>query len=108
MAQMGTVILKVTPEQLRMKSDEIRMEIGLMKTAFDELTNRISKTSYYWKVAGGDHCRALYEKDKSRLNELFLRLEQRPRNLLEMAQIYSDAENAAEGFSEPLNNDIIQ
>lgn len=108
MAQTVTVTLRVTPERLKIKSDEISREISEMTKAFVELTNRFSRTSYYWKGAGGDDCRALYNRDKKMLEELFRRLKEHPRDLLAMAQIYENVEDRAERMPDVLRSNLIQ
>lgn len=103
----GGITLRVTPEQLKSKADEVSAEIRAMENAFEELARNVSRTSQYWIGEAGDKCRSLYEEDRQQVEEMLKRLKEHPADLLTMAQVYEDVERRVEEMSNALPEDVI-
>lgn len=104
----GTVHIRVTPEQLKTKSDEVTVAISNMERALGRLSDIMQKTSSYWQGEAGDLHRRLYSEDKEVVDEMMKRLKEHPRDLLAIAGIYQEAEQKAVELSNMLPEDIIQ
>jgi WXG100 family type VII secretion target len=104
---MGAVTLRVTPAKLKEKADEISKDIREMTTAFEQLADRISRTSHYWIGEAGDTCRSQYAEHRKEIDQMLKRLGEHPRDLLEMAQIYEAVEKRVTEISNALPEDVI-
>lgn len=100
-------VLKVTPQQLKSKAEQVTKEIGEMSRAFEELTRTVSKTSHYWIGEAGDTHRDLYEKKKDDIDEMLRRFREHPTDLLTMAGVYEQTEIKVTEISMQLPEDVI-
>lgn len=100
-------VLKVTPQQLKIKAEQVSKEISEMTLAFEELAQIVSRTAHYWIGDAGDTHRDIYEKNKDDIEVMLRRLKEHPTDLLVMAGVYEDTEIKAENISMQLPEDVI-
>jgi len=97
----------VTPEVLLAKSEEVTTEINAMDLCIQELGNLIRKTETFWIGEAGDLHRSLFNKQKNDIDIIFRRLREHPKDLITMANVYSEAEIEAKAQAEQLAGDVI-
>ncbi len=108
MAIGGDVFIRVKPETLVEKSQEVSESIRKMAACFDELERIINRTSYYWIGEAGDMHRRLYQEQKDNVDEIMRRLKEHPADLLTIAQNYMHTEQAVEEVANQLDGDVIE
>ena len=96
MALSGTV--KVTAEELRVKSSEAQSFVGTMESCFQRLKAAVEGTNNYWEGSAADAHRASYANKQARIEEMFARYREHIADLQKMAGIYEQADTAAGGF----------
>jgi len=74
---------------------------------FDNLNTSISRTKTYWIGEAGDAHRKAYEDQKADIDEILRRLEEHPRDLVSIAQTYTDTELEIEEYISSLPSDLI-
>lgn len=97
----------VTPEELKAKSTEVSNKVADMTTHFTQLKSYVDKTATYWIGDGGDVHRQQYADLVDEVEEILKRLAEHPKDLLEIAGVYSDVEKQIEEFSMALPGDVI-
>lgn len=108
MSDIANVQIKVSTEVLKAKADEVSAKISNMKNYFEEVEGLISGTNGYWIGEAGDLHRKLYNDQKEKIEEIFKRLEEHPKDLLTIALNYEDVEARVEEISTALPGDIIE
>lgn len=108
MAIIGEVSVKVRPEVLAEKSQEVSASIRKMASCFEELERIISRTGYYWIGEAGDMHRKLYQEQREAVDEMMKRLEEHPKDLLTISQTYVQAEQAVTSIANELPGDVIE
>lgn len=91
---MADIILRVTPEVLQRKSDEFTGIIKEIKAHFDRVESISAKTKGYWQGDAGTRDREGYASYKDDIQFIIRRLEEHPTDLLKMAGIFKEAEQA--------------
>lgn len=104
----GSVTLKVTPEELDRKSEEVTKQLSTMKKKFATMRSKVKNTKSYWVGSAGDMHRKVYEEKQPDIDEIFSRLEEHARELHEMAAVYTQAESKAKALTEQLPMDVIE
>lgn len=104
----GSVTFKVTPEVLNSKANEVSSLIKKVRMEFDNLNTSINRTKVYWIGEAGDAHRKAYEDQKSNIDEIIRRLEEHPRDLVSIAQTYTDTELKIEEYISSLPSDLIE
>lgn len=107
MAIIGEVFIKVRPEVLVDKSQEVSASIRKMASCFDELERIINRTSYYWIGEAGDMHRKVYQDQRDNVDEMMKRLQEHPKDLLTISQNYVQAEQAVTSIANELSGDVI-
>lgn len=100
--------IKVTPEVLSDKSGQVLKCVNNMANTFQQLETVVNRTSYYWIGEAGDLHRKLYNQQKSTIDEMMQRLREHPRDLITIAQIYSNVEKEVESIAIELPGDVIE
>ena len=108
MSEIANVQIKVTTEVLKAKADEVSKKISNMRSYFEEVENVITGTNGYWIGEAGDLHRKLYNDQKDKIEEIFKRLEEHPKDLVAIALNYEDVETRVEELSKALPGDIIE
>lgn len=104
---MSDFAFRVTPEELKRKSDEFSALIRSMRSRFDRIEEVSDKTRGYWRGEAGDKSRIGYASYKDDINFIINRMKEHPRDLLTMAGIYEKAEDDVEGKAKRLKVDKI-
>jgi len=105
---LGDFVLKVTPEVLRTKSDQVQTEITNMRQHFEVMTQSVSRSISYWVGEACDLHRSIYEARKPEIEEMFLRFGEHVRDLNLMAQEYQTAEDTIiDAGVDPLPTEVI-
>ena len=78
-----------------------------MKRLFGELERVIGNTRSYWIGEAGNRHRQAYTERKDELETMFTRLEEHPRDLLQISGNYTQAENEIESMVSALETDVI-
>ncbi len=107
MSIQGGVTIRVTPERLKTQADEVSRRISQMKRLFGELERVIGNTRSYWIGEAGNRHRQAYTERKDELETMFTRLEEHPRDLLQISGNYTQAEAEIEGMVATLETDVI-
>lgn len=108
MAIGGDVVIKVEPEVLVEKSQEVSASIRKMASCFEDLERIINRTNYYWIGEAGDMHRRLYQEQKENVDEMMRRLKEHPQDLLTIAQNYVQTERAVEAVANQLSGNAIE
>lgn len=108
MAIGGDVVIKVEPEVLVEKSQEVSASIRKMASCFEDLERIINRTNYYWIGEAGDMHRRLYQEQKENVDEMMRRLKEHPQDLLTIAQNYVQTEQAVEAVANQLSGNAIE
>ena len=108
MATGGDVVIKVGPEVLVEKSQEVSASIRKMASCFEDLERIINRTNYYWIGEAGDMHRSLYQEQKENVDEMIRRLKEHPQDLLTIAQNYVQTEQAVEAVANRLSGNAIE
>lgn len=86
--------LKVTPQALHTAADGVNYTTGLLQEDFDNLQRRVRQTASYWVGAAGDQYRRGFEAGKEETDEILRTLRRYPGDLLRMAGVYTETEQA--------------
>lgn len=108
MTAIGEVELRVSPEVLQQKVQEVSGEIRKMADRFDEMEQIVNRTSYYWIGEAGDLHRKLYREQKETVDEMMKRLREHPDDLLMIAQRYISTEQMTVAVANQLSGNVIQ
>lgn len=108
MAIGGNISIKVQPEVLAQKSQEVSAGIRKLSSCFDDLERIVNRTSYYWVGEAGDMHRRLYQEQKGYVDEMLLRLKEHPKDLLEISRNYMQTEQIVETITNELSGNVIE
>ncbi|MBQ9136705.1 MAG: WXG100 family type VII secretion target [Lachnospiraceae bacterium] len=103
----SNVTIKVTPEQLTEKSSEVAGKVQSMRQHFKDLQDAVNKSKSYWVGEAGDKHRQMYADLEEEIEEILNRLAEHPRDLVTIAQKYSDVELKIQQEIEALPSDIL-
>jgi uncharacterized protein YukE len=103
----GDARIKVDTSTLINKAEETDRSISKMEECLEWLETIIKRTSYYWIGEAGDKHREIYYNNKDEIGVIVARLREHPKDLLEMAQVYTTAENEVQQASLKLPGDVI-
>lgn len=99
--------LKVTPEVLTKMAGDIERQISDIQNQFRSIGADINQTRSYWEGDASDAHKSQYDSLKDEIDEAVMRLKNNPRNLLQMAGLYTDTENDLEAAAQSLSKDVI-
>lgn len=102
-----SMIVKVTTEELKKASGEIKTQLDKVRTEFSEIENVMSKTSVYWQSEAADVHRNRFNDKKEDIREAIARLNEQIDDLEKMAGIYEAAERANISTAASLPSDVI-
>ncbi len=104
---MGSMNLKVTPDQLKSKSQEIQKEISAIEADFQKIDDYVTGTKKYWEgEASNTHIKS-YNKMKDDFKTIVKRLKEHPKDLEQMAGVYESAESTIQSIATALPTDIL-
>lgn len=103
----GDVTIKVTPEALYAKSQNIASILKKVEGNFGNMKVVMDKTGSYWIGEAGDAHREKYQEMIPETEEIIRRLQEHVRDLNEMAGIYQETEREVTEITELLPADVI-
>lgn len=89
-----SVELKVLPEELIEKAQEVSGLAGCMAQLFETVQDIAHRTRYYWIGDAADTHRKALEGQRAEMEELLKRLREHPEDLRRIAAAYSQTEEA--------------
>lgn len=101
------IVLKVTPDVLTRMADDIEKQIQDVENQFNSIETDIDRTRSYWEGDASDTHKAQYDSLKEEINESVKRLKSNPKNLMQMAGLYSQTESELEAVAQSLQADVI-
>lgn len=104
---MASITLKVTPEELKKKSDEISKEISAIETDFGKIEQLVIGTKKYWEGEASDQHIKSFNKMKDDLKTIIKRLKEHPKDLQEMAGVYEETEQSIKQIASALPVDVL-
>lgn len=107
MAISGSVEIKVTPDVLNTKANEVTGYITAIQQAFDEIKELVAKSSSYWIGEAGDHHRKQFQKQEGNIDQILKRLREHPEDLQKIAGTYREAESKQQDSNEALPTNLI-
>lgn len=99
--------LKVTPDQLKSKAQEITTQINKIQNDWNKVSNLIENSKSYWEGDASDVHRKSKKNMEDDVTRVIKRLKEHPEDLLNMAGIYIQAEEKAMQIANSLPDDII-
>ncbi len=101
------ITLKVTPEILVSKADEVLKDVSSIKQAMEHISQKVEGTKAYWIGEAGDLHRKLYNDQKESIEEMMRRLSEHPRDLKVIANNYLTTERQVEDMANALMDNVI-
>lgn len=101
------IILKVEPSVLISQSNQVSAEINKIERYWSNIQNYVSKTKSYWEGDASNLHQRYFNDLKNDVNQIIKRLKEHPKDLLEMAKLYEQAEREASSLSISLPSDVI-
>lgn len=98
---------RVTTEELESKAGDASNKIKAMKQAFVDMQAAVDNMIQYWQGEASDLYHRAYADKEDQIQEMIQRLEEHPRDLLQMAGVYKETEQQNEEISAPLVDDVI-
>ncbi len=99
--------LKVTPAELQKAASNIQNEIRDIEESFRGLEEAVTSSRSYWEGDASQAHQKYYESFKEDISIVIRRMKEHPKDLLEMAGIYVDTEEAATEAVQSLIQDVI-
>ncbi len=104
---MAGIILKVSPDVLKSKAQEVQTKTGNFEKSWKQLVQVVHNTKGYWVgEASNAHQRQLKDCEDD-VEKIIRRLKEHPKDLLAMAGIYEEAEKEAMDIANALPDDVI-
>ena len=103
---MGEGTISVKPEELVVKASELQRKVSSIREKFSTMTSLVEKTESYWLGEAGSFYREMYQDAIKEQESVLKRLEEHPKDLLEIAQRYSDKELHLEQLANELPGDV--
>lgn len=104
---MAGITLKVTPEELKSKAQQIQGQIERFEAAWNNVVQIVGSSRGYWQGdAGNVHQKQfrLYQED---VEKVVRRLKEHPVDLLKMAGVYEESERRVQEKIRELSGDVI-
>ncbi|MDE6957732.1 MAG: WXG100 family type VII secretion target [Lachnospiraceae bacterium] len=102
-----TITLKVAPETLKSKANEITEQIKRLSSNWEKMEQTIKNSKNYWEGEASDLHQKYCKEVEPGVNTILKRLREHPTDLLNMANLYDEAEQKADEIANALPTDII-
>ena len=103
-----SIVLKVKPEVLKSKSNEISQNINKIERQLDNIGKVIIGTKKYWEGDASNMHQKHYKTFQDDIPMVIKRLKEHPTDLLKMANIYDETEKTNQSLATKLPSDVIQ
>lgn len=104
---MSNIQLKVSPDQLRQKAEQIAQHTANAQKSWQRLCELASLAKHYWEGDAADFAGRLFEETRQEAEDAFRRLREHPVRLMQMAGVYIEAEQQAAQLVKSLPDDVI-
>lgn len=99
--------LKVKPEVLKTKAEEVENDIRALEIHFNSIQEIVARSSGYWVGTAGDKARKEFDSQKEDTTTVIKRFRDHPKNLLVMAGVYEQSEQSLTLQNQRLSTDVI-
>lgn len=100
--------LKVSPEVLKSQASEITKEINTIERQWINLKSTVQRSKSYWEGDAGSTHQKFITQMNNDVEKVLRRLKEHPKDLLQMAKLYNEAEEKAKQLARKLPEDIIK
>ncbi|MCI8785328.1 MAG: hypothetical protein HFI84_01565 [Eubacterium sp.] len=104
---MANIQLKVSPEVLHAKAQEISGQIHTIENNWRRMYDLIQNSKSYWQGEASENHRKYLKENDEETNKLLKRLREHPIDLQKMAGVYVEAEQKAVQIASALPDDVI-
>lgn len=104
---MAGIELKVAPDTLKAKAQEIQGQIARFEAYWNQLAQIVQNTKGYWVGDASNSHQKQFKDYQEDVKRIINRLKEHPEELLEMADIYTKAEQEAIRIAQTLPDDVI-
>lgn len=101
------VQLKVTPEELKVKAEQVNGHLSVLRQRFQSMEQSVNHSAAYWQGEAGEMHRRDYQERKESIGEIFQRLSEQVSDLQEIAANYQESERQVSEFLGDLPSDVI-
>lgn len=101
------VELRVDSQQLYNKASYMEQLITELKNHINTIDQIVQLTERNWKGEAGDYNRQEYYSKKASIEEIVIKLEEHPRDLIEISGVYTDSNNQTVEIAESLPSEVI-
>ena len=101
------VQLKVTPEELKVKAEQVNGHLSALRQRFQSMEQSVNRSASYWQGEAGDMHRRDYQERKEGIGEIFRRLSEQVSDLQAIAANYQESERQVSEFLGDLPSDVI-
>jgi len=91
---MADLILKVTPEEVRTKANEIKTQKSLLEDYMQDMRNKVTELGGYWQAASGENYAEKYQSVSNSVQGALERIQQHIDNLIAAADRYDELETS--------------
>ncbi len=99
--------IKVTPEELRVKANQITDEINAIRRDMDHISGIFKAQKGYWEGDASDTNSKEFDKLNKSVERKIYSLTDNPQNLLRMAGVYVSTINTVKEAENTLPEDVI-
>lgn len=103
----SSLVLKVTPDELRRQSDSVAADVSFIKEKFDNITRVVDSSDSFWRGDSSDSFRSVYNGCKEEIYEIIARLSEHITDLNQIAGIYDSGEKEIVDYISSLPADVI-
>ncbi len=104
---MAGIQLKVTPEVLKAKAQEITTQINKIQADWNKVSTLVENSKSYWEGEASEVHRKLKKEMDDDVVRIIKRLKEHPDDLLKMADIYLDVDRKVTQVISSLPDDVI-
>ncbi len=99
--------LKVTPEEMQNLAGEMRTEIAEIQRNLNNIEREVSNTKVYWRGDASDKHVSNYQEIAPQGQTLIANLNTAPDDMLKIAGLYTETEEAIQQITATLPDDIF-
>lgn len=102
-----SIVLKVKPEVLKAKANSITTSINDIEKELNEIGRVVLGTKKYWEGDASNQHQKYYKAIEEDVPTVLKRLKEHPKDLLTMADLYDESEQANQQLASKLPGNII-
>lgn len=101
------VEIKVLPEVLNAKAQEVTAAISQMERLFDTVQTTVDRTRYYWIGEAGELHRNMFKEQQDEIGNILERLKEHPVDLQKIANTYTQTEAQLTQAASQMSSNLI-